>query len=33
MKHIQHKIIEEGRSEELVEEEGLLINKLEERRQ
>lgn len=32
MKQIQHKIIEEGRSEELVEEEGLVLNNLEERR-
>jgi len=33
MKQIQHKIIKEGRSEELAEEEELVINKLEERRE
>lgn len=32
MKQIQQKIIDEGRNEELAEEEGLVLNKLEERR-
>jgi len=32
MEKIQQKIIDEGRSEELVEEEGLVLNKIEERR-
>ena len=33
MKKVQQQIINEGRSEGLAEDEGLLINKLEERRQ